>query len=193
MLMHDFTGESYMDAKTCGFLATNMREKPNISTADELFCSKLIIKMVLEVEDKISKGCDSFLSGLLTETELWFAEAILDLKHAYTKENLKLHILLPPQKEYRFSKPKDDMLFRRILSEADEVISLEYREGQCFEEVSARYMLHKASHLIAVSDMQNKRICDSIESACNKGISVSIIKLNKLPKQITVRGLTIVR
>ena len=182
-----------MDAKTCGFLATNMRERSRISTADELFCSKLIIKMVLEVEEKISKGCNSFLSGLLTETELWFAEAILDLKRAYTNENLQLHILLPPQKEYRLSTPKDEMLFRRILSEADEVISLEYREQQSFEEVSARYMLHRASHIIAVSDGQNKCVCDSIESACNKGISVSIIKLNRLPKQITVRSLTIVR
>ena len=182
-----------MDAKTCGFLATNVWEKSHISATDELFYSKLIIKMVLEVEDKISKGCNSYLLGLLTETDLWFAEAILDLKHAYIKENLKLHIILPPQKEYRFSKPKDEMLFRRVLSEADEVISLEYREEQCFEEVSVRYMLHRASHLIAVSDGQNKRICDFIENACNKGMSVSIIKLNRLPEQITVRGLTIVR
>jgi uncharacterized phage-like protein YoqJ len=182
-----------MELETCCFVASALRNISGIPESVDSFCSKLIIKIVLEIEGQIKNGCHHFLTGLTSEPELWFAEAVLDLKRVHTEKDLQLHIVLPVQRHDAFAQ-EYLALFDRVIRQADTIIELQPQPDIDDEQIRMQYILCQARHMICINDGRNKPINDLIESACSRGLPVSIIKLNRRNKNdITVRNLTIVR
>ena len=180
-----------MELETCCFAASAFRNISGI--VDDSFCSKLIIKIVLEIEGQIKSGRYLFLTGLTCEPELWFAEAVLDLKRVHTEKDLRLHVVRSSPKQGTFAQ-EYLALFDRILQQADSIIELLPQQDTDDEQIRMQYILSQAKHMICISNGKNKPINDLIECACSRGLTVSIIQLGRINKsEITVRNLTIMR
>lgn len=180
-----------MELETCCFAASALRNISGIP--DDSFCSKLIIKIVLEIEGQIKSGRHHFLTGLTCEPELWFAEAVLDLKNVHTEKDLQLHVIRSSQKSGTFAQ-EYLALFERILRQADSIIELQPQPDLDDEQIRMQYILSQAKHMICINNGRNKPINDLIECACNRALPVSIIQLGRIRKsEITVRNLTIMR
>lgn len=183
-----------MDFDTCCFVAPALIDIPGVPKAEDTFCSKLIIKIVLEIEGQIKNGCHHFLTGLTSEAELWFAEAVLDIKRVHAEDDLHLHIVLPPNITGSKLVQEYASLTERILKQADTLITLPPEPDTNDDQLHMQYFLKQAKHMIIIIEGNDAPINALIECACNRGLPVSIIRFNRRKRDdIVVRNLTIVR
>lgn len=183
-----------MELESCCFVASALKNTSDLPEAADSLCSKLIIKIVLEIEEQIKNGCLHYITGISSEPELWFAESVLDLKRVHAEKDLQLHIVFSPNQSREVFDQVGSSLFDRILREANSIIELQPQPSASDEQTRMEYVLQQAQHMICISDDRNTLINDLIEYACNRGLTVSIIRLNRRNKNdISVRNLTIVR
>lgn len=135
-----------MKEKTCCFAAQNRRI---IFDEDNPGCIKLILKITLEIELMIKKGCNTFITGMDWRSELWFAEAVLDLKRAYPQKGINLIVVQYAGQASRWNKYYLDR-YKRVLLHADDKVTLgaDYYNG--YMQQINQYMIRHSAHMIAL-------------------------------------------
>ena len=130
------------------------------------------IKQLLEkaIDDAISEGYVTFITGMAMGTDIWAAEIVLERK----KANNELHLIcaLPhPNFESRRSM-REKMRFNKIIKKADLVkdINNHYFTG-CYQ-VRNEWMVDRANLLIAVFNGQKSGTKNTVDYARRKGINV---------------------
>ena len=141
-------------------------------------CIKFILKLALEIELMINKGCTTFITGVDSWPEIWFAESVLDIKHGYPEKNIRLIVALPYQKKVHRLDRTYSQRHGRILSQANAVVTMakQYHAG-CVEERN-QYMIAQSSHMIAVWYGKNDGIKGMIACAESSGLDIIILNHN---------------
>ena len=164
-----------MRNETCCFTGDSPHKLPYGFEEDHPDCIKLIINIVLEIEAMIKKGCSTFITGMDLGPEIWFAELVLDLKHAYPQRCLKLMAAIPYEEQANRWDQDYQERYYRILSQVDDAVTMaaHYYDG-CMQERN-QYMITHAAHMIAVCNGSNGSIKDAIEYAYKRGLDTVIL------------------
>ena len=130
------------------------------------------VKQLLEkaIDDAISEGYVTFITGMAMGTDIWAAEIVLERK----KVNKDLHLIcaLPhPNFESRRSM-REKIRFNKIIKKADLVTEINdhYFTG-CYQ-VRNEWMVDRANLLIAVFNGQKGGTKNTVDYAKRKGINV---------------------
>jgi|GEM_PF-4364073 len=177
-------------AGTCCFLGQSFEKFFEGQGENNSAYMSLLIKIVLEIESKMDKGCDTFLTPLCCNAEIWFAEAVLDLRRAYPDKHLRLISILPAKEDC--SAGPASRRAQHIVPLSDEVVTLDISRAADYMQTCVGYMLAHAGHLIVVRDERNAGAHAVAEEACKKGLETTVITSKGDRKDtITVRHLTI--
>lgn len=138
-------------------------------------CIKLILKLASEIEIMINKGCTTFITGADGWMEIWFAESVLDLQHAYPEKNIRLIVVTPYQRRLHRLCKTYSMRYEKVMSQANEVCTMgkHYYTG-CIVETN-QHMIKQSCHMIAVTNGKDDNIKSAIEYAENAGLDISIL------------------
>ena len=145
---------------------------------DKMELGEKEIKPLLEkaIDDAISNGFITFITGMAMGTDIWAAEIVLDKK----KTNKKLHLIcaLPhPGFENRRSMT-EKMRFNKIIQRADLVkeINDHYFNG-CYQ-VRNKWMVDKSNLVIAVFNGYKSGTKNTVDYAVSKNIKIdNVIKV----------------
>lgn len=136
------------------------------------------IKPLLEkaIDEAISKGFVTFITGMAMGTDIWAAEIVLDRR----KKNNDLHLIcaLPhPGFESRRSFV-EKMRFSKIIKNADLVkeINDHYFTG-CYQ-VRNEWMVDRSNLVIAVFNGQKSGTKNTVDYAIKKGININNVLQN---------------
>ena len=136
------------------------------------------IKPLLEkaIDDAISSGFVTFITGMAMGTDIWAAEIVLDRK----KKNKDLHLIcaLPhPGFENRRS-VFEKMKFSKIIKNADLVkeINDHYFTG-CYQ-VRNEWMVNRSNLVIAVFNGQKSGTKNTIDYAKRQGIKINNVLID---------------
>ena len=155
--------ERILGERCCCFTG-HRPEKMNLTESD--------IKPLLEkaIDEAISDGYVTFITGMAMGTDIWAAEIVLDRKK--NNSNLRLICALPhPGFEQRRS-IVEKMRFERIIENADAVnqINDHYFTG-CYQ-VRNKWMVDRSELVIAVFNGQKSGTKNTVDYAKSKGICV---------------------
>ena len=130
------------------------------------------IKLLLEkaIDDAVSNGIITFITGMAIGTDIWAAEIVLEKK----KTNKDLHLIcaLPhPNFDSRRS-ITEKMKFSKIIKKADVVreINNHYFNG-CYQ-VRNEWMVDRSNLVIAVFNGQRSGTKNTVDYAYKKGVRV---------------------
>jgi len=130
------------------------------------------IKLLLEkaIDDAVSNGIITFITGMAIGTDIWAAEIVLEKK----KTNKELHLIcaLPhPNFDSRRS-ITEKMKFSKIIKKADVVreINNHYFNG-CYQ-VRNEWMVDRSNLVIAVFNGQRSGTKNTVDYAYKKGVRV---------------------
>ena len=145
---------------------------------DKMELGKKEIKPLLEkaIDDAISEGYVTFITGMAMGTDIWAAEIVLERK----KVNNDLHLIcaLPhPNFESRRSMT-EKMRFNKIIKKADIVkdINDHYFTG-CYQ-VRNEWMVDRANLVIAVFNGKKSGTKNTVDYAKRKDIEVNNVLKN---------------
>ncbi len=138
------------------------------------------IKPLLEkaIDEAITKGYKTFITGMAMGTDIWAAEIVLERK----KKNKNLHLIcaLPHPKFEKRRNLKEKIRFNRIIKKADLVkeINQHYFNG-CYQ-VRNQWMVDHSSLVLAAFNGTKSGTKNTVDYANHKGVSVVNILKNRL-------------
>lgn len=141
-------------------------------------CQALKDQLAHAVEAHHQKGCNYFLCGMARGCDLYFAEAVLQLR--LRCPDIALHAVIPcPNQALRWSKP-DRERYERILSQCDcESLIQQHYDPGCMQRRN-RFMVDHSAHLIAVyNGIPKGGTAGTILYAMRQGLSVTILDLEE--------------
>ena len=145
---------------------------------DKIELGEKEIKPLLEkaIDEAISEGFVTFITGMAMGTDIWAAEIVLDRK----KKNKNLHIIcaLPhPGFESRRNFT-EKIRFSKIIKKADLVkeINDHYFTG-CYQ-VRNEWMVDRSNLVIAVFNGQKSGTKNTVDYAIKKGININNVLQN---------------
>lgn len=145
-------------------------------------CTKLKVKLAVEIEGMRKKGITTFLTGMGQGVDIWGAEIILDLKHAYADEPIRLVAFIPHKEQANRWNVQYRKRYFRILEKADDVIMLSTHYAKDCMHRRNRFMVNASSHLIAVFNGEPGGTQYTIDYAQKKGLDIVIIDPNDLTR-----------
>lgn len=145
-------------------------------------CLTLNLKLALEIGQMQKRGVSTFLTGMGQGPDIWCAEIVLDLRHAYPDAGIKLVAVLPFEGQAdRWHEEYRERYFS-ILAQADETIILQAHYSNGCMQRRNRYLVDSSAHLIAVYDGQKGGTQFTVEYAERKGLDVIILNPNSLER-----------
>lgn len=157
--------------KRCAFTGHRPQKLPFGFNEGDAACAALKSLLYGRIEDLIGLGYAHFLSGGAMGTDIWAAEAVLDLREKYPWIVLEMVSPFDGQAD-RWS---DEYKARhnRLFEEADivTIISREYTKSCMFRR--NRYLVENADMLLAVYDGQPGGTAMTIQYA--KGLGLEIL------------------
>ena len=138
---------------------------------DDPRCLKIILRIALEIEYMIKKGCDTFIVRIDSKPALWFAESVLDFKRAYPQRYTRLIVIPRFIQGFRCNKLDSDRYERTIL-QADDTLQLSADSYDGYVNQGDEYMLTNSAHAIAL-------IVDTGDAIKNTTPDTAVINLNR--------------
>lgn len=137
----------------------------------DLRCKELKLELLRSVYDAANSGYQRFYCGMALGVDLYAAETVLAMKNVLPE--LSLHCVLPCRGQADAWPPASRQRHRNILALADSVTVLnEAYHDRCMQERN-RYMVDRATLLIAVYDgVSLGGTRQAIEYARKKGIEI---------------------
>ncbi len=136
--------------KCCCFTGHRPQKLPWGFDENDPRCSELKRRIRAAIRLAAAHGMTMFLSGMAMGTDMWCAEAVLEIKQEMPGREIKLAAVIPHAgQEQRYPDNLKER-YGMILSSADECIALQdhYTEG-CMQRRN-RYLVEHSSMLIAV-------------------------------------------
>ena len=143
-------------------------------------CITLKLKLASEIEQMRKKGVTTFLTGMAQGPDIWCAELVLDLKHAYPDAEIQLIAVLPFEGQAdRWHEAYRERYFS-ILARADDVFTLQaqYTKG-CMQRRN-RYLVDSSAHMIAVYSGKRGATQFTVDYAVQKGLDIVILNPDTL-------------
>lgn len=134
----------------CGFTGHRPEKLPWGTNESDPLCQALKLRIFQEVEQAADDGADVFCCGMARGCDLYFAEAVLQLKKA--RPTLRLEAWLPcPGQADRWAEA-DRTRWQRLLDACDRVLVVEsyYTDGCMLRRDKA--LVNAADELISVWD-----------------------------------------
>jgi uncharacterized phage-like protein YoqJ len=150
-------------------------------------CIRLKLMLSYEIEDLISRGCTSFLSGMCWGVDIWCAEMVLNMRHAFPEKGIRLKTVLPFEAHHAgWTKEYQERYFD-ILEQADESVTLypSFAEG-CYQRRN-RYMVDRSRYLIAVFNGKPGGTANTVEYAKQKGLEIVMFDPERLSREHITR------
>ena len=168
---------------TCFILGHRPKKLPFGNDESSPDCRRLKMWLYCELDKMRENGVTTFLSGMAPGVDIIAARIVLELRRDHPDENIRLVAVLP----YEGQADRWPEMYRaryfRILSKADEVITLHTRRtDECMQE-GIRYMLESSSHLIAVCNGSEGGTTYSVDSAMKDGLDIVVINPNTLKRE----------
>lgn len=143
---------------------------------DKLEWGEEIVRGHLEraIEDAITRGFTTFLTGMAMGTDIWAAEIVLEKKK--TNPALRLFCALPHPGFERRRSAEEQRRFCAILQHADgkELVCDHYFTG-CYQ-VRNKWMVDRSALVIAVFNGQKGGSKNTIDYATRQGVEVCYAK-----------------
>lgn len=139
-------------------------------------CEQLKQKLFCEILRMTRDGVSVFMSGMARGTDLWAAEAVLQIQNVKSSQKIELWAIIPYDRQPLAWNAKERARYQLILEQAAHVeyISHDYYNG-CLQKRN-RYMVDHATHLLAVYDGQPGGTASTIRYARKKGLEITIIE-----------------
>ena len=145
---------------------------------DKIELGEKEIKPLLEkaIDEAISEGFVTFITGMAMGTDIWAAEIVLDRK----KKNKNLHLIcaLPHSGFENRRNFTEKIRFSKIIKKADLVkeINDHYFTG-CYQ-VRNEWMVDRSNLVIAVFNGQKSGTKNTVDYATKKGININNVLQN---------------
>ena len=145
---------------------------------DKIELGEKEIKPLLEkaIDEAISEGFVTFITGMAMGTDIWAAEIVLDRK----KKNKNLHLIcaLPHSGFENRRNFTEKIRFSKIIKKADLVkeINDHYFTG-CYQ-VRNEWMVDRSNLVIAVFNGQKSGTKNTVDYAIKKGININNVLQN---------------
>lgn len=145
---------------------------------DKIELGEKEIKPLLEkaIDEAISEGFVTFITGMAMGTDIWSAEIVLDRK----KKNKNLHLIcaLPHPGFENRRNFTEKIRFSKIIKKADLVkeINDHYFTG-CYQ-VRNEWMVDRSNLVIAVFNGQKSGTKNTVDYAIKKGININNVLQN---------------
>ena len=138
-------------------------------------CIKIKSLLMQELEKLILTGYDYFISGMALGFDIWFAEAILELKKKYP--HIKLIGALPCRNQTeRWTDQKQIDRYNYLITQLDDVRCIyDIYEDGCLLERN-RFMINNSSLVIALFNGLSGGTKSTIDYAKKQGKEIIIIK-----------------
>jgi uncharacterized phage-like protein YoqJ len=146
-------------------------------------CRRLMMLLASEVDKMLENGVTSFLTGMAPGTDIIAARIVLEKRRDHSADDIRLIAVVP----YEGQADQWPEIYReryfRILSLADEVVTLYTRKTDtCIREV-CRYMVDACDHLIAVYNGSEGGTQYTIDYAAEKGRDIVVINPDTLKRE----------
>ena len=139
-------------------------------------CLALKRGMVQELERLYRKGYRHFISGMALGCDLYFAEAVLELKESYPAVTLEAALPFPGQAN-RWS-ASNRARWEKILAACDlETVVQDHYDRWCMLRRD-RYMVDRSAVVLAVFDDTPGGTKYTLDYAAQKGLDIFLLDLN---------------
>ena len=158
-------------------------------------CIRLKVKLACEIEKMRRKGVTTFISGMALGVDLWAAEIVLDLKHAYPRDTIRLVAVIPYEGQAdKWSNDYRERYFNVLAGADDEIVFRAHYTKACMHERN-RYMVEQSAHMIAVFHGQPGGTANTVNYAETQGLHIVIINPNDLSRdeKTPYHGLTVLK
>lgn len=136
-------------------------------------CKQLKRILKSQIEQMITNGIRTFISGMALGTDIWAAEIVLELKSSYP--NVRLVAAIPHEGQQIRWSDEYKKRYSDIRNAADdEVVLHEHYTKSCMHERN-RWMVDRSACLIAVFNGEKGGTKGTIEYAQRKGLNVVLI------------------
>ncbi len=132
----------------CAFTGHRPKKFPWGYNEADIRCLTIKKELASQIAKLIDNGCTDFFSGMAEGTDIWAALVVLSLK----KENpaLKLHCILPCERQADGWSASSQELYFSILEQADEVVYVSRENSTDCMFKRNRYLVDHAACLLAV-------------------------------------------
>lgn len=138
-----------MKEKTCCFAIHNRQAFRCVLSEDDPRCMKLILRIALETDYMIGKGCTTFVVGMDSMPELWFAETVLDFKRAYPQKGIRLIVMQDSRQALRYGKC-DQRRYERVLMYADDTLLFDADNYEGYVRQADQYIAEHCAHAVVL-------------------------------------------
>ena len=159
----------------CAFTGYRPHKLPHKGDESHPDCIWIKQRLVRDICLHLDMGIRIFLSGVALGVDQWAAESVLLAKQLRPDDGIQLWCAVPYARQAAAWSAQEQERYRAILAKADRVdlLSERYYDGCLLAR--NRYMIDRATHLIAVYDGQKGGTKYTVDYAKKKGLFVSII------------------
>jgi uncharacterized phage-like protein YoqJ len=169
--------------KTCCISGHRPTRLPFGFYEDSQSCLRLKVRLYYEVDRMREAGVSVFLTGMALGIDMLAAEIVLDIKHTYSYNDVRLVAVVPFEGQAdRWSRVYRERYFS-ILAKADEIVTLQkWYTDDCMLERN-RYMVDASSHLIAVMGGSGGGTKYTVDYAIKQGLDVIVLNPDTLRRE----------
>ena len=168
---------------TCCFTGHRPDKLPWGADERDPRCLLLKKSILREIELLYRQGFRHFISGMARGADLYFAEAVLELKEIYPDITLEGAVPCPSQAA-RWS-DEERTRWRRILDACDlETLVQQNYDRWCMQRRD-RYMVERSSAILAVFDGTPGGTMYTLNYAMKKGLDIRLLNLNHPEEKAT--------
>jgi len=114
----------------------------------DLRCRRLKRGIAQALEEAYTAGCRRFLSGMARGCDLYFAEAVLELRERY--DDVELECVRPCETQADSWPPQEQERYRSILDHCNYDTLVQHHYDRFCMMRRNRYMVDRSAHIIAV-------------------------------------------
>ena len=164
----------YVKERTCCFTGHRPQKLPWKFDEKDERCKKMRIRAIIEIEDAIQKGYDTFITGMAIGFDMICAEIVLELKKIYP--HIKLVGAIPCIDQEKFWNEESKERYKKIIKQLDwKWIGADTYSNECMHKRND-YMLDNSSLVIALFNGQRGGTQYTILKAEKMGLETIIIK-----------------
>lgn len=158
--------------RICAFTGYRTHKLPYGNDESHPDCIRLKRRLMEEIDHHLDMGIRIFMSGMALGIDQWAAEIVLMAREERHDAGIQLWCAIPYDRQAAAWTEIEQIRYQTILSKADHIdyVSHEYYNGCLLAR--NRFMIDRASHLIAVYDGQKGGTYYTINYAKKKGLHI---------------------
>jgi uncharacterized phage-like protein YoqJ len=159
-----------MNHLTCCFRGPNPKKLPYGGDERHPDCLRLKLVLVYELERMAERGVTRFLTGMMPGPDTWCAEFVLEMKEQNV--DVMLSAYLPYEEQPIRWKNNDTERYFDILSQVDDVITLQTHYTSACMSKHRQCLLDASSFVLAVHDGGRDGTKYMLDCAESKGLGI---------------------